>query len=188
MMEKDVSNRPALNDQISLLDFRAFYWLKSELIAFCQRHGLPTTGSKTSLAERIVVFLSTGEMRRPRIERRAWAKMPDRFSHDTVVGPNWRCSQELRAFFVAEIGPQFHFNGVMRDFIKKDGVGKTLQDAIDAWHQEKRRPRAKTEIAPQFEYNRHVREFFKQNPGKTLHDAISAWNEKKAKRKGDKQE
>ena len=184
MTARDVTSRPTLDEQIPAADFRAFYWLKSELMAFCQRHGLPTTGSKAALAERIVVFLSTGEMRRPRIERRARAKMPDQFNHNTVIGPNWRCSQELRAFFVAEIGPQFHFNGVMRDFIKQDGVGKTLQDAIDAWCQEKQNPRAETEIAPQFEYNRHMHEFFKQNPGKTLQDAIAAWYEKKAKRKG----
>ncbi len=180
-----MENRPVLNEQISAADFRAFYWLKSELTAFCQRYGLPAAGSKAALAERIVVFLSTGEMRRPRAERRARAaKMPERFGRDTVIGSNWRCSQALRAFFVAEIGPQFHFNGVMRDFIKRDGVGKTLQDAIDAWQQAKRQPRAETEIAPQFEYNRHVREFFKENPGKTLQDAIAAWNDKKAKRKG----
>jgi len=183
-MEMDSVNRPILDEQTSATDFAAFYWLKSELTAFCQRYGLPATGSKAALAERIVVFLATGEMRRPRIERRARAKMPDRFSRDSVIGPNWRCSQELRAFFVAEVGPQFHFNAVMRDFIKRDGVGKTLQAAIDAWQQEKRKPRAETEIAPQFEYNRHVREFFKENPGQGLQDAIAAWNEKKAKRKG----
>jgi len=109
--------------------------------------------------------------------------MPDLFTRQTVIGPGWRCSQSLRAFFEREVGPQFHFNGVMRDFIKRDGAGKTLQDAIDVWRQEKRKPHVETEIAPQFEYNRHIREFFKENPGKTLQDAIAAWNEKKAKRK-----
>ncbi len=183
-MEKGVVSRPILNAQISAADFRAFYWLKSELVVFCQKYGLSTAGSKAAITERIVVYLATGEMRRTRVKQRARnGKMPAQFSRDTGIGPNWRCSQELRAFFVAEIGPQFHFNGVMRDFIKQDGVGKTLQDAIDACHQEKRKPRAETEIASQFEYNRHVREFFKENPGKTLQDAIAAWYEKKAKRK-----
>ena len=60
------------------------------------------------------------------------AAMPTTFTPETVIGEGWRCSQALRAFFELEIGPRFHFNQVMRDFIKH-GSGKTLADAISAW-------------------------------------------------------
>lgn len=177
-------DRPELAPQTSVADFKSFYWLKNELAAFCREHGLSTAGSKRELSARIEAFLATGEIQpasREAKRRSAARRMPDTLSRDTVIGPGFRCSQPLRAFFVTEIGPQFHFNGVMREFIK-NGAGKTLQDAIDAWHADRRAPQAKTEIEPQFEYNRHIREFFKANPGKTLQDAILAWNEKKARR------
>ena len=179
-------SRPELDAQAPVTDFRAFYWLKSELVAFCREQGLSTAGAKTELARRIEVFLTIGEASRDESQprrRSQTGKMPDLFTRETVIGPNWRCSQRLRAFFEEQVGPQFHFNGVMRDFIKRDGVGKTLQDAIEAWHQDQGKPKTETEIAPQFEYNLHIRKFFGENPGKTLQDAIAAWNKKKAKRK-----
>lgn len=176
-------DRPELNRDISETDFRTFYWLKRELIDFCRRHGLPTSGSKFDLTDRIATFLSTGNVPQKNTKQaRVSDNMPEQFTRDTVIGPNWRCSQHLRAFFVQEIGPRFHFNGVMREFIKQ-GQGKTLQEAIDVWYQEKENPRPEKEIAPQFEYNRHIREFFKKHPGKTLQDAIAAWKIKKAKRR-----
>ena len=176
--------KPELDDRISLEAFRVCYWLKRELVAFCRQYGLPTSGAKAALAQRIEVFLETGEVEQVREAPRPKGKMPEQFTRDTVIGPGWRCSQSLRAFFEREIGPRFHFDGVMRDFIKRDGVGKTLQDAIDAWHEERRKPRLEKEIAPQFEYNRHIREFFKGNEGATLQEAIAAWEEKKAQRMG----
>jgi hypothetical protein len=175
-------SRSALDDQISLEAFRVCYWLKRELVAFCRRYGLPTSGSKAALTRRIEVFLETGKVGQVEEAPRRKGKMPEQFTRDTVIDPGWRCSQSLRAFFEHEIGPRFHFDGVMRDFIKRDGVGKTLQDGIDAWHEERRNPRVEKEIAPQFEYNRHIREFFKENEGATLQEAIAAWKEKKAKR------
>jgi hypothetical protein len=152
------------------------------LVAFCREYDLATSGSKETLAARIKEFLATGQ--RPAVEviRTHSSSMPKIFTPDTIIGLGWRCSEPLRAFFEAEIGPQFHFNGMMRDFIK-NGAGQTLQQAIEAWHHEKRQPPSEPEIAPQFEYNRHIRKFFKENPGQSLAEAIAAWNDQKSKRK-----
>jgi hypothetical protein len=177
--------RPALTPQIALSDFKSFYWLKEELIAFCRKNGLPTAGSKADLSARIEQLLATGHISPlPATEsrRKAPTALPDQLSRDTVIGPHWRCSEPLRAFFVEEIGPQFHFNGVMRTFIQQ-GAGKTLQEAIDAWHADRAAPKAETKIDSQFEYNQHIRAFFKENPGKTLADAIQAWKKKRAQRR-----
>jgi hypothetical protein len=175
--------RPPLTPHLALSDFQSFYWLKEELLAFCREAGLPTAGSKTDLSARIAQFLATGHI--PALpaapKRRAPAGELPALTRETVIGPNWRCGEQLRAFFVKEIGPQFHFNGVMRAFIK-EGAGRTLQAAIDAWHADRAAPKAETDIAAQFEYNRHMREYFKANPGKTLPEAIQAWKEKRAQR------
>jgi hypothetical protein len=137
--------RPALTSRTALSDFKSFYWLKEELIAFCRQSGLPTAGSKTDLSARIERFLATGHISTLPSNtghRTASAKLPDSLGRETLIGPNWTCSEPLRAFFIKEIGPQFHFNGVMRAFIKQ-GAGKTLQEAIDAWQADRATPKPK---------------------------------------------
>ena len=179
-----MTDRPPLDLNISTEDFQAFYWLKEELLAFCRTQGLPTSGSKQALSERIVYFLNTGSVPAPKpaAKQRTSARMPETFTRETVISPGWRCSQTLRTFFLQEVGPQFHFNGVMRDFIK-EGEGRTLGEAIAAWEADRSAPKAEKEIAPQFEYNRHFREYFKTHPGATREEAIAAWKMKKAQRK-----
>jgi hypothetical protein len=177
-------NRPHLTPQISLTDFQAFYWLKKELASFCRENGLPAGGSKQEIAARIEQFLRNGSILQPESspKRPTSGQLPETLRRDTVIGRHWRCSEPLRAFFVQEIGPQFHFNAAMRDFVR-NGAGKTLQDGIEVWYASQRLPKGASEIAPQFEYNRHLREFFQTNADKTLQDAIAAWNQKKALRK-----
>jgi len=174
-------SQPILDRQIAVHDFDRVYWLKQQLTDFCRTHALPVSGSKRELSQRIRMFLLTGEVLTPAPRHAPKATMPAEFRRDTVIGPGWRCSQAIRAFFESEIGPQFHFTATMREFIKH-GEGKTLQEAIDAWHQNHHNPSSETPIAPQFEYNRHIRDFFHQRPGATLQDAIAAWNDKKARR------
>jgi hypothetical protein len=181
-------SRPPLTKHLSPEDFRSFYWLKQELMEFCREHGLATTGSKKDLELRVETCLRTGSATEkpaqggaPRVKGQMPRPMPLEFRRETVIGPGWRCSQALRAFFEREIGPQFHFNGLMRDFIKH-GAGKTLQEAIKAWETEQQ-PKAAKEIAPQFEYNRHMREYFQAHPGAALPEAIQAWKDKKARRR-----
>src|SRR5438128_5629029 len=97
-----MSERPTLTTQTSPRDFRAFYWLKEELIAFCRAHGLRTTGSKQQLNARIEHFLSTGsaQLDEPLLPRQPRHAMPTAFAPETVIGQGWRCSEPLRAFFV----------------------------------------------------------------------------------------
>lgn len=175
--------RPELNRQTKADDFLSFYWLKEELVRFLREQGLSTAGSKADLTARISRFLATGtapETRAaPKVAKRA--EMPKTFTRQSVIGPGWRCSQELRAFLEQEIGLHFHFDGVMRDFIHK-GAGKTLQEAIETWEAAQRQPAQEKPIAPQFEYNRHIREYFKAHPGAPLQEAIQDWKLKKKAR------
>jgi hypothetical protein len=69
----------------------------------------------------------------------------------------------------------------MRDFVR-DNPGKTLQDAVDAWHTAQARPQ-QTPNAPQFAYNRHLRELFAQHPGAPRAEAIAAWPTKRGTRR-----
>ena len=55
-----VGDRPELSRTLSAEVFRQWYWLKEELVQFCRDNGLPVSGGKTELAERIASYLETG--------------------------------------------------------------------------------------------------------------------------------
>lgn len=175
--------RPPLTPHISSADFQQFYWLKQELVAFCREQKLPTTGSKQQLTERINHYLNPS-LPAPAIPPAGsipLTPMPTHFTRQSIIGPGWRCSQALRAFFEQELGPQFHFNGVMRDFIK-NSPGRTLEEAIQAWEIDQQNPTPK-EIASQFEYNQFFRTYFQNHPQASRAEAISAWQKHKNQRK-----
>lgn len=175
-------SRPSLTEKTSAADFRAYYWLKEELTAFCRSAGLSAAGSKQEIAERITRFLESGtrEAAAPSSAKES-GKMPDHFTRQTVIGQGWRCSEPLRAFFSAETGKPFKFNQVMRDLVKH-GQGKTLGEALEAWQAANKAPE-RTEIAPQFEYNRHMRAYYEAHPDATREDAINAWKRLRAERR-----
>jgi hypothetical protein len=172
--------RPELTKKLTQFEFQQNYWLKEELTSFCRAQNLPTSGGKLELSERIEQFLSSGKVVKPVVKHKTHSTMPKTFSREMVIGKGWHCSQDLRSFFETEIGASFHFNGVMRDFIKNES-GKTLQDAIDAYKTDLASGVVK-EIDKQFEYNRHMRDFYKNHPGATLKEAIKAWKELKYRR------
>ena len=49
---------------------RRFYYLKRELADFCKENGLPTSGSKAELTDRIAYFLDTGNVLKSSAERK----------------------------------------------------------------------------------------------------------------------
>lgn len=171
--------RPILNRNMVIEDFRNYYYLKTELQQFCREHGLSAAGSKGEVAERIVVFLETGERRKPSLKKVRTVKH-EVLSLDTVISEGHRCSQDVRAFFSSVI-PGFHFSTYIQTFLKLN-AGKTYLDVVEAWYEEVDRKKKSTyqkEIPPQFEYNRFIRDFFadQRNTGKTQKDAIEAWKE-----------
>ena len=173
-----MSERPELNKNLDAATFRSFYYLKQELADFCKENGLPTSGSKIELTNRIAYFLDTGKVQNPS-PRRISAVMIGTLTEDTVIEPNIVCSEKHRAFFREKIGKRFSFHVPFQKWLKAN-AGKTYGDAIRAYYrilEEKKQ--TKTEIGGQFEYNTYIRDFFADNPGKSLHDAIVCWNYKK---------
>lgn len=58
-----MSERPSLNQIKDGKTLREYYFLKEEPVGFCRENGLPTTGGKLELTERIAVFLDSGEIK-----------------------------------------------------------------------------------------------------------------------------
>lgn len=173
-----MSERPELNKKLDAATFRSFYYLKQELADFCKENGLPTSGSKAELTDRIAYFLDTGNVLKPSAKRKTAVNIGT-LTEDTVIESNIVCSEKHRAFFSEKIGKSFSFNVPFQKWLKAN-TGKTYGDAIRAYYrilEEKKL--TKTEIGGQFEYNTYIRDFFADNPGKSLRDAIVCWNYKK---------
>jgi len=101
--------RPELNKKLDAATFRSFYYLKQELADFCKENGLPTSGSKIELTDRIAYFLDTGSVLKSTAERKAAVNIGT-LTEDTVIEPNIVCSEKHRAFFCEKIGKSFSFN------------------------------------------------------------------------------
>lgn len=172
--------RPELRKGLDGTTFRGYYYLKEELADFCRVNGLPTSGGKEELTERIAHYLHTGEVIQAKTAVRAKAAVGV-IAEDMAIEPNFVCSERHRAFFREKIGPGFSFPVAFQKWLK-DNTGKTYAQAIEAYHQimaEKKT--GATVIDRQFEYNTYIRDFFADNPGKSLAQAIACWKYKKAR-------
>lgn len=176
------NKRPKLDKNISLKDFKDFYWLKEELVLFCKENNLNSSGGKIEIANRINHFLETGE----RIEsvKDKVEKLKSNFdwnvkelNRETIITDNYKNTENVRAFFMSEIGKHFKFNVLFMNWMKQN-VGKTLNDAIAEWNRIyllKKDKDYESPIDSQFEYNTYMRDFLKDNPNMTANDARKYW-------------
>ena len=132
-----MSERPKLDKNLSGAAFRAWYWLKDELVEFLRENGLPVTGGKTELTDRIADFLDTGNVNAPKRTRRTSKKSAGDITPDTVIEENFVCSEKQRAFFKTQLGESFTFNVKFQKWLKSN-AGKTYRDAVEAYKEIKK--------------------------------------------------
>lgn len=179
IIEVDIMDRPELNKKLDSKTFREYYYLKEELIDFCRKNNLQTTGSKIELTDRISKYLDTGERIFKSYDTRR-TKIIDEITLDSVIEDNFVCSEKHRAFYKKEIGNSFSFNVLFQKWLKSN-AGKTYKDSIVAYYKIlEDKKNNKTTIDKQFEYNTYIRDFFNDNKDKTLDDAIKCWKYKKS--------
>ena len=190
-MSKNTTNttsRPPLTKDLKSEDFRQYYFLKEELKDFCKNEGLKVNGSKNQLEERIIYYLDTGRS----LDDSRHIENKDNYSKsksnkaatskeirlDSILGENFKCSEDKREFFEKEIGKGFKFKVKFQKWLKSN-PDKTYQDAINAYY-ELQNSKEKTKIDKQFQYNQYIRDFFEDNDDRTLNDAIKCWKHKKS--------
>lgn len=150
-----MSERPVLDRNLDSKTFRDFYYLKEELVSFCKENGIPISGGKIEIADRIAYFLDTGKvLSAPRARKKATAIST--ISEDTKIEANFVCSEKHRAFFREHIGSGFSFNVAFQKWLKNN-TGKTYREALAAYYQ--------------------ILEDKKK--GKSLEEAIKCWKYKK---------
>ena len=173
-----MSGRPNLDNSLDSKTFKEFYYLKEELVNFCRKNNLQTTGGKIELTERIANFLETGE-RTYKSHNIRKNVIIDEITIHTIIEENFVCSEKHRAFYKEKIGNNFSFNVAFQKWLKSNS-GKTYQDSINAYYQIlEDKKKNKTIIDKQFEYNTYIRDFFYDNKDKNLEQAIKCWKYKK---------
>ncbi len=182
-----MDKRPELKKDVSIEDFRDFYWLKVELVKFCHEEGLSKQGGKIQIANRIEDYLKTGnketaikQKKVTRISNFNWNL--ENLTLGTVIADNYKNTENVRSFFQNHIGSAFKFNVTFMNWMKQN-IGKTLGDAANEWMKiefEKKINKQRKKIAPQFEYNRYIRDFLEDNPNKTKKNAIQFWKIKRS--------
>ena len=188
MNDENTNRRPPLTKGLKSEDFKEYYFLKEELKDFCKKEGLKVSGSKNRLEERIIYYLDTGKslddskhaedknnLSKPNLNKNSAS---EEIALDSILGENFKCSEDKREFFEKEIGKGFKFKVKFQKWLKAN-PDKTYQDAIDAYH-ELQNSKEKTKIDKKFQYNQYIRDFFKDNDDKTLNDAINCWKHKKS--------
>lgn len=173
--------RPNLHKDLDSSTFREYYYLKEELVNFCRENGLPVSGGKIELTERIAYFLETGEILPPTsVKSKRNSKKLSELSEDSIIESDFVCSEKHRAFFKSHIGNRFSFNVSFQKWLKSN-AGKTYKEAISAYYEIlEYKKKNKSSIDRQFEYNAYIRDFFADNESKTLEEAIKCWKYKKS--------
>lgn len=173
-----MAERPVLDVHLDSKIFRDFYYLKEELVEFCRQNGLPASGGKIEITDRIAYFLDTGNVLPPSAAKKK-AIVIDCIDEDTIIEENFVCSERHRAFFKESIGKGFSFHVAFQKWLKSN-AGKTYREAITAYAQIlEDKKKGKSGIDKQFEYNTYIRDFFADHQGKSLEEAIKCWKYKK---------
>jgi hypothetical protein len=171
------SGRPPLSSELSSAEFRRWYWMKHELVGFARQLGLPTSGDKPTVAERIAARLDGAALPTVQPRRTVSRRLPEPLVADTVLPARQAASQQLRAYFTTVIGPRFFYDIHMRTFLASDRT-KTIADAVDHWHATRNAP--KPETLPQLELVRFTKAWHLAHPSGTAAECRAAWKRHKS--------
>lgn len=182
-----MSQRPDIQHIHSAAVFRNWYWLKAELIAYCKKLGIPYSGNKAALIERIATVLETGDVRNAPLSRARQIQSDVNWttatlSLDTIITDSYKNNRNMRTFMQTHADPKFKF---YIDFMQwmKDNIGKTLRDAVEAHHAfmlRRQDPHFKSTIPASNQYNRYLRDFFADNPQRSIAEARACWQWKRS--------
>jgi Domain of unknown function (DUF6434)/SAP domain-containing new25 len=175
--------RPNLLDIQTSEEFQKWYWLKAELVVFCQLTDISYAGSKFEIIDRIVEMFDVGVNNAKKIQ-----KVTSKFDWhcedltlETRITDSYKNSRNVRRFFKKHCGEKFHFNIAFMNWMKNN-VGKTLAEAVEEWKrldEQSQQKGFKSEIPKGNQYNQYLRDFFADNPDKTMIEARHFWKLKR---------
>ena len=173
-------SKPALRREISVADFKSYYWSMADVTRFARRLGLSPQGNKPDLSARIERRLRGLPDERPVQQRSKGPRDSDKALRPETPVVNYKSDDATREFFQRNIGPHFHFTYHLNQY-RLANANLTYSDLIREWMAEYERrqdPKYRAPIASHGEYNRYIRDYFndERNKGKSLRDAVVSWN------------
>jgi hypothetical protein len=169
-----VESRPPLRSDLSGAELQRWYWTLAELTKFARHLSVPASGGKQALTARLAAVLDGTPPPPPAPRRAVGRQLTEPLTVDTVLPPGQRCSQTLRAWFLREVDPAFHFDAGMRTFVA-EGAGRTLGEAANHWHATRESAARHRPIGAQFEFNAFLRRRAAARPGSSRAEHIAAW-------------
>jgi hypothetical protein len=179
--------RPAIDNIKTGVEFKSWYWLKSELVLFCKNKKIPSAGAKFTLIKSIAHFIEHGHNKITTKVKKQLHKTTQPWSSKqltlaTVITANYTNGPNSRRFFKQHCGESFHFSIPFMSFIRAN-QGKKLSAAVAEWKrlaEQKTQPGFKTIIPAGNQFNQYIRDFFADNPKATIQNARLCWHKKKA--------
>ncbi|MFE5718809.1 DUF6434 domain-containing protein [Streptomyces erythrochromogenes] len=177
--------RPLLSTALTGAELLRWYWTLAELTGLARQMGVAARGGKAAVTARLAAALDglpepEPAAAGPAVPRRAGRQLAAPVDGTTVIPQGQRCSQVLREYFVREIGPGFHFDAFMREYVAGH-AGHTLAEAVGHWHATRERAAEPQEVGAQFEFNRFLRDWHARHPGGARTDALAAWQAHRAR-------
>lgn len=171
--------RPNFTDISSGADFDNWYWGKDELAQLCEMLGLPISGTKAELRERIKYALDNLGEHKPKEPKKSkfdWAN--EELTIETVITDNVTFNDNFRIFMRSHIGDQFTCNYDFMNWVR-DNEGKTLGDAIMKWHAIKaQKSDPHYQSSPNSLFRKYVKDFLADNKKSNKEEAQKYWRER----------
>jgi hypothetical protein len=177
--------RPEITTFQSGEEFKKWYWLKEEVVAFCKLTNLPYSGSKFQIIERISDALDNNSEVKKTKKQAISSNMEWKTANltlETLITDSYTNGPNTRRFFKEYCGAKFSFNIEFMAWMKAN-VGKTLKDAVEQWLiiAEKSKDKTQKSVIPEGnQYNQYLRDFFADNPTKKMKEARHFWQLKRA--------
>ena len=123
-----MADRPSFTDLASSDDFLSWYWLKAEMVQYCKEAGLPHSGSKFELRDRIAYALDHDgavlQQKKPKpTSTFDWAGAE--LTSNTIITDNVSFGPNFRNFMSDQVGTKFSCHADFMDWVKSN-TGKTL--------------------------------------------------------------
>ena len=178
------NKRPSISAITKGEELKQWYWLKEELVRFCKLKCIHSTGSKFEILDRIACFLDNKSTTKKIVQKTRsnfdWHKEP--LMLKTKITGSYKNTQNVRRFFTAHCGIQFHFTIPFMAWMKEN-IGENLNTAVLEWMKLNRQSKdknVKTIIPPHNQYNQYIRDFFEDNQGATLQQIRRCWKLKRS--------
>jgi hypothetical protein len=185
-MITDKPQRPPIEAVKSGVELKDWYWLKTEVMNHARMLGLATKGAKFDIIDRIADHLdgkAPAKLRQsgPAFKGPGFDWHGAKLSRETIIKPDYRNTQNVRLFFIAEIGRHFSFNIAFMAWMKAN-AGKTLGDAAEEWKRVHALVKAghKPAIPASNQFNAYTRAFLEDNPDRSLDDVRHFWKLKRS--------